>query len=61
MVKNAWLPNPTQSEINSIGEIVHDGQRMLIAVLSADNASATSGISVVEAIATRAASAVAGR
>jgi hypothetical protein len=61
MVKNGWLPNPVQWEINSIGEIVHDGQRMLIAVLSADNASEASGISVVAAIARKAARAAAGR
>jgi hypothetical protein len=51
MVKNGWLPNPTLWEINSIGEIVHDHQRMLIAVLSDDNASESSGIAVVEAVA----------
>ena len=55
MVKNGWLPNPTLWEINSIGEIVHDGQRMLMAVLSDDNASEDSGISFVEAVATEAA------
>jgi hypothetical protein len=55
MVKNGWLPNPTLWEINSIGEIVHDHQRMLIAVLSDDNASESSGIAVVEAVARAAA------
>jgi len=58
MVKNGWLPNPTLWEINSIGEITHDGQRMLIAVLSDDNASEDGGISVVEEAAEEAASAV---
>jgi beta-lactamase class A len=57
-VKNGWLPNPTWWEINSIGEIVHDGQRLLIAVLSADNASEQAGISLVETVATTAAGAV---
>jgi beta-lactamase class A len=57
-VKNGWLPNPTWWEINSIGEIVHDGQRLLIAVLSADNASEQAGISLVETVATKAAGAV---
>jgi beta-lactamase class A len=60
MVKNGWLPNPDLWEINSIGEVTHDGQRMLIAVLSDDNASEDSGISLVEAAAKAAASAVAG-
>jgi hypothetical protein len=60
MVKNGWLPNPTLWEINSIGEIVHDGQRMLMAVLSDDNASEDSGISVVQAVAKEAASSMTG-
>lgn len=59
MVKNGWLPNPTLWEINSIGEITHDGQRMLVAVLSDDNSSEDSGISTVETVARRAADAVA--
>jgi beta-lactamase class A len=57
-VKNGWLPNPTLWEINSIGEVVHDGQQLLIAVLSADNASEQAGISLVETVATKAAGAV---
>jgi beta-lactamase class A len=60
MVKNGWLPNPSLWEINSIGEIVRDHQLMLIAVLSDDNASETSGITVVQAVATAAAAAVDG-
>jgi hypothetical protein len=59
MVKDGWLPNPILWEINSIGEITHDGQRMLTAVLSDDNASEDSGISLVEAVAVKAASAMA--
>ncbi len=59
MVKNGWLPNPYLWEINSIGEVVHDHQRMLIAVLSDDNASEYSGISLVETVAKAAAAAVA--
>ena len=55
MVKNGWLPNPYLWEINSIGEVTHDGQRMLIAVLSDDNASEGSGISLVEDVAEAAA------
>jgi len=59
MVKNGWLPNPYLWEINSIGEVTHDGQRMLIAVLSSGNASEDSGISLIESIAERAADAIA--
>lgn len=58
MVKNGWLPNPYLWEINSIGEVTHDGQRMLIAVLSDDNASEGSGISLVEDVADAAANAM---
>jgi beta-lactamase class A len=58
MVKNGWLPNPTLWEINSIGEVVHDGQQLLIAVLSANNASEQAGISLVQTVATDAAGAV---
>ena len=61
MVKNGWLPDPTTGlwEINSIGQVVHDGQRMLIAVLSEGNDTEDSGISLVESIAQTAAGAVA--
>jgi hypothetical protein len=59
MVKNGWLPNPYLWEINSIGEVTHGGQRMLIAVLSDDNATEESGISLVEAVARAAASSLA--
>jgi beta-lactamase class A len=58
MVKNGWLPNPFLWEINSIGEVTHNGQHMLIAVLSDDNASEDSGISLVEDVATTAAHAM---
>jgi len=58
-VKNGWLPNPTLWEINSIGEITHDGQRMLVAVLSDDNASEDSGIATVQGVAEKATAAVA--
>jgi hypothetical protein len=61
MVKNGWLPSGTTGlwEINSIGEVVHDRQRMLIAVLSEGNATEDSGISLVQTVAETAASAVA--
>jgi hypothetical protein len=47
-------------EINSIGEVVHDRQQLLIAVLSADNASEQAGISLVQTVAAQAARAVTG-
>ncbi len=59
MVKNGWLPNPYLWEINSIGDVMHDHQRMLVAVLSDDNASEYSGISMVEEVARAAAAAMA--
>jgi hypothetical protein len=61
MVKDGWLPSGTTGlwEINSIGEVVHDGQRMLIAVLSEGNATEDSGISLVQAVADAAAGAMA--
>ena len=46
-------------EINSIGEITHDGQRMLIDVLSRYNASEDSGITLVQQVAEAAADAMA--
>jgi hypothetical protein len=60
MVKNGWLPNPNLWEINSIGQVTRDSQRLLIAVLSDDNASEDSGISLVEEVARTAASTMTG-
>jgi len=59
-VKNGWLPNPTLWEINSIGRVTHDGQRMLIAVLSSDNETEDGGISLVQDLAVKAAGALGG-
>jgi len=61
MVKNGWLPDPTTGlwEINSIGQVSHGGQRMLIAVLSEGNATEYSGISLVQNVADAAAAAMA--
>ena len=61
MVKNGWLPGGTAGlwEINSIGEVVHDGQRMLIAALSDGNPTEDSGISLVQTVAEAAAGAMA--
>jgi Beta-lactamase enzyme family len=58
LVKNGWLPNPTLWEINSIGEVIHDGQTMLIAVLSDDNQTEDGGIDLVQQIAQEAAGAM---
>jgi hypothetical protein len=58
-VKNGWLPNPALWEINSIGQVTHDGQRMLIAVLSSGNETEDGGISLVQDVAVTAADAVA--
>jgi hypothetical protein len=61
MVKNGWLPDPTTGlwEINSIGQVTHGGQRMLIAVLSSDNETEDGGISLVQDVAVKAADAMA--
>jgi beta-lactamase class A len=60
-VKNGWLPDPKTKlwEINSIGEITHDGDKMLIAVLSTDNDGYSDGISLIEKVVDKAADAVA--
>jgi beta-lactamase class A len=60
-VKNGWLPDPTTHlwEVNSIGEVTHDGQHMLIAVLSTDNHDEADGISLIEDVIGKAANAVA--
>lgn len=57
MVKNGWLSYPTLWSVNSIGEITHDGQKLLIAVLSDDNQSEDGGIDLVQQIAASAAGA----
>ena len=61
-VKNGWLPDPTTKlwEVNSIGEVTHDGQRMLIAVLSTDDEDYADGISLIQSVIGKAADAVAG-
>ena len=58
LVKNGWLPNPDLWEINSIGEVTHDGQELLIVVLSADNETEDGGIALVQQIAQAAANAI---
>jgi beta-lactamase class A len=61
-VKNGWLNSTTENglwEINSIGHVTHDGQSMLIAVLSSYNDSEADGISEIERVVDKAADAVA--
>ena len=61
-VKNGWLPSSTESglwEVNSIGKVTHDGQQMLIAVLSSYNGTESGGISVIEDVVEKAAGAIA--
>jgi len=60
-VKNGWLPAGPRGlwVINSIGVISHAGQHLAIAVLSDGNRSHSAGISLVQAAATAAVSAVA--
>jgi beta-lactamase class A len=53
LLKNGWLPRKTTTdwEINSIGEVQHDGQKYLVAVLSNDNKTEDSGIDLVQQLA----------
>ena len=50
MLKNGWLPRSATGlwEINSIGEVTHDGREYLVAVLSSDNESMDDGVDVIE-------------
>jgi len=52
-LKNGWLPRSATNlwEINSIGEVEHGGHEYLVAVLSSDNGTMDSGISVIEKVA----------
>jgi hypothetical protein len=59
-VKNGWLPDGPSGlwVINSIGVLRHDGQRLLVAVLSSGQPTEAAGISQVQAAATAAAASV---
>ncbi|MFG2030078.1 serine hydrolase [Streptomyces sp. NPDC048825] len=59
-LKNGWLKRSTTGlwDINTIGQVKVHGRRCLISVLSSDNASMRSGISLVERAAKVAAGAV---
>jgi hypothetical protein len=54
-VKDGWLPDPSLWVINSIGVVLHNGQQLLIAVLSNDQPTEAVGIATVSAAATAAA------
>ncbi|MEW2518383.1 serine hydrolase [Actinacidiphila alni] len=60
-IKNGWLPRSATGlwDINSVGEIRHDGRTLLIAVLSGGHLSEQAGISLVERVAAATAEAVA--
>ncbi|SFE98473.1 Beta-lactamase class A [Actinacidiphila alni] len=60
-IKNGWLPRSATGlwDINSVGEIRHDGHTLLIAVLSGGHLSEQAGISLVERVAAATAEAVA--
>ena len=54
-IKNGWLPDPELWVINSMGVVDHDGQRLLIVVLSSDQPTEAAGIAQDQAAATVAA------
>jgi hypothetical protein len=60
MLKNGWLPRSATNlwEINSIGEVEHDGREYLVAVLSRNNESMDSGVDVIQTVAKEAVDAV---
>ena len=53
LLKNGWLPRSATDlwEINSIGEVEHDGREYLVAVLSANNETMDDGVDVVQSVA----------
>jgi beta-lactamase class A len=58
-IRNGWLPDPRSWVISSVGVVSHDGQRLLIAVLSAGNRTMAGGISLIRAAASVAATVIA--
>jgi hypothetical protein len=54
-IKNGWLPDPQLWVINSIGTLDHDGQPLLMAVLSNDQPTEAAGIAQDQAAAIAAA------
>lgn len=60
-IKNGWLPDPGLWVINSMGAVDHDGQRLLIVVLSSGQPTEAAGIAQDQAAATVAADCVTSR
>jgi hypothetical protein len=60
-IKDGWLPDPTLWVVNSIGVVEHDGQQLLLAVLSSGQPSEAAGIAAIQAAAAAAAVVIAGR
>jgi beta-lactamase class A len=54
-IKDGWLPDPALWVVNSIGEVDHDGQRLLMVVLSNDQPTEATGIAQDQAAARAAA------
>ena len=54
-VKDGWLASPKLWVINSIGVVEHDGHRLLLAILSDQQATKAAGIARVSAAARAAA------
>lgn len=50
-IRNGWMPDPGRWVINSIGVVRHNGQELLIAVLSKGNTTEAGGIALVRAAA----------
>lgn len=59
-LKNGWLPDPDQWDINSIGDFTRHGGDYSIVVLTRDNPDMEYGVSTIEAIARQINAALAG-
>lgn len=59
-VRSGWLPDPRLAVVDSIGIVRHNGQELLIVVLSKDNPTEAAGIARAEAAAITAAQVVTG-
>ena len=57
-IKDGWLPDPSLWVVNSIGVVDHDGQRLLMVVLSSGQPTEAAGIAQDQAAAQAAADAV---
>jgi beta-lactamase class A len=60
-LKNGWLPRPDGTwTVNSVGSVLHHGHQLLIAVLTDKDTTEAAGISLTQALAQAAATAVTG-